>query len=84
METTPADPAQPGPGMKRGGVELADSLDHEPDQMILGQPVRHRRRQQKRLVTIDRPIPLRHPPMISNMHKSIYTPEPAETKKQQA
>ena len=57
----PAHPTPLRPGVKRGGVQLADRLDHEPHQMIFREPVGHRRRQQERLLTIHPPVRPSHP-----------------------
>src|SRR6266545_2685351 len=47
-------------GVERRGVHRGHHIDQEPGQMVLGQPLRHQRRQQKRLITVNRPIRSRH------------------------
>ena len=42
----------PIPGVEPGQVELGDHIQHEPRQVILRQPVRHRRRHQHQLLAI--------------------------------
>ena len=51
--------------MEPGRVELLDHVQHEPHQMVLGQPVRHVRRQQELLIPDHRAIRPSHPPIIS-------------------
>ena len=47
-------------------VHLLHRAEHRPDQMILRQPIRKRRRQQKRLTTVTRDEVLSHPDMVLN------------------
>jgi hypothetical protein len=42
--------------------------------MILREPVPHVRGKQERLVTIDRPVPLRHAPIIPTDHQACPKP----------
>jgi hypothetical protein len=53
---TPQPPTRPEPGQ----IQPRDYVQHEPHQMISRQPVPHIRRQQKLLIPIHRPKPLRH------------------------
>jgi hypothetical protein len=65
VEPLAAHPAGPHLGVEPGRVELVDHVQHEPHQMVLGQPVRHVRRQQELLIPDHRAIRPRHPPIIS-------------------
>ena len=47
-------------GKERGQIELADRVDHEPREVILGQPLAQARRQQQLLLAITRQEVLRH------------------------
>ena len=59
-------PARAAPRVERRGVHQPDRVDHQPHRMTRRQPVPHVRRQQERLITIDRKIILRHNPILSN------------------
>jgi hypothetical protein len=65
-------PGPPGttktpPRMKLAQIQLADHIQHKPHQMIRRQPIPQIRRQQKRLIPIDRQITPRHNP-VSRAH----------------
>ena len=47
-------------GKERGQIELADRVDHEPREVVLGQPLAQARRQQQLLLAITREEVLRH------------------------
>ncbi len=50
--------------VERTQIELPDSVDHEPREMPLGQPIAQTRRQQQLLITITRDKVLRHPGIV--------------------
>jgi hypothetical protein len=57
----PTAPIGPVDGIKRVEVHRLDSLEHEPREVVFGQPLAHVRRHQKRLLAITRDEALRHP-----------------------
>jgi hypothetical protein len=57
----PAMPVRSIGRIERRQIQPLDTLDHEPRQMILRQPIPQRRRHQKRLLTIKTNEILRHP-----------------------
>jgi hypothetical protein len=53
-------------GVERRGVHHADGVDHEPGQMVLGQPLPDVGRQQERLLAIAHQEVLRHADILNN------------------
>jgi hypothetical protein len=56
--------------VKRSQIHLLDSVEHEPREMLLGQPLPQARRQQQLLLTITRDEVLRHPERLLNPAKA--------------
>jgi hypothetical protein len=52
--------------IKRGEIHLRDRLQHEPCEVLFGQPLPQTRRQQQLLITITRQEVLRHPARVLN------------------
>jgi hypothetical protein len=53
--------------IERRQVHIPDRVNHEPRQMIRGQPIPHVRRQQKSLLTMTLNEVLRHPGIVLNV-----------------
>ena len=59
--------ARPPASMERRRIQVIFyHPDHQPHRMISRQPLPHIRREQERLITVHRPVPLRHTPTLSN------------------
>ena len=70
-------PIRPITRHERRNIELSNHIQHKPRQMILRQPVRHRRRQQHQLVTISRHEIVRHTPFSSTHPQQRRIPPPS-------
>ena len=55
-------PARPAPRVERRGIQPPHRLDHQPHRVPRRQPLPHVRREQERLITVNRAVPLRHTP----------------------
>ena len=51
-------------GVERRQIHAGDRVEHEPREVILGQPVAQRRRHQQHLIPITRQEVLRHPGIV--------------------